>query len=1495
MFDLKEQGYALDGATNVWSRPGYGGIAYSDGDAAESKLGTIIEEAVDVSVLSPELRSHCTDWATLYHLSSSRGNILRPFQNYLGGSVLEVGAGCGAITRYLGECGANLLSLEGSPRRARIAASRTRDLSNVTVLTERFDDFRTNQKFDVITLIGVLEYASMFSGAPEPALGMLKRVRSLLNDGGHLFIAIENQLGLKYFAGALEDHVGLPMYGIEGRYQDGQPKTFGRKQLADLLKRAGFANSEFLSPSPDYKLPNSITTEQGFRTPAFDAAALAWQNVRKDPQLPGETLFSLEHTWPVIIANGLGMEMANSFLIAASVDDTLTVPADILAFHYSTGRKPVYCKESKFVQKTDGIELQYQPLTMTPCALAPASEDFTFILPKKDNYISGEVLSKAFLELSSTPGWSVDSFGQFLYDYLHSLKTLLGLPLESDDFLNAHYRLPGNFIDAVPQNIVIRADAPPVLIDVEWNAVAGVPIGHLVMRALLLLIAAAHPFAPGAVPLTRRDFVTGVMNFAGLTVTDLDLEIFLHQEAIFQAEVTGLPAAQFLDWAPDEIIYQTESTSPAPYICKVYYGDSEDNFDEENSCSIGIEPGSQITNFLGAEFKRPTRFLRIDPVDARTTFCIRSLCVFLADEPVWTWTGKLSDLRNVSHITELSCPDGSTLCLSTSKDPSFLLPIDFSTLQPQASLRIAMEIDLHKDEFLLPSHSVPLAPPTADESQQRDCVVLLHQIGDKLDHLLGETNKNFSTSARGTTAHPEVELQLKAQQLEHAIELSIKDNSLHQLQLQLANELASNSARIAALESVHLKALSDKDVHIYNLMNEHAHQLADKDTHIHHLNLQAIGLHASWSMRITRPVRLLGRVARKAKRAKSLLEGVIYRNGGLRYTLRKIVQILREGGLTELAARIRRVRVGYGNAIPGNPVDSISETDYSEWVRKYDTLHDADRDSIHSTISQWPNPPLISILMPVYNPPLSMLEEAVRSVQSQLYGHWQLCVADDASTDPEVKATLERLRHEDSRINVVYRAENGHISNATNSALDIATGEFVALMDNDDLLPIHALYWVARSIIDQPDVALIYSDEDKIDVHGRRSAPYFKTDWNQYLFRSHNMISHLGVYRRDLIEQVGRFRIGMEGSQDYDLALRCIEQVSDQQIFHIPKILYHWRIHAGSTAMSPGEKPYAQLAGKKALDEHLRRTGISGHTELLDFGMYRVHYDLPADTPLVSLIVPTRNAHALVKQCISSIVELTTYPNYEIILIDNGSDEPESLAYFQDLKNSANIRVIRDDGPFNYSALNNRAVQHAAGELIGLINNDIEVISPEWLSEMVSLALQPGAGAVGARLWYPDDRLQHGGIIMGPLTLAGHAHKHMPRGHHGYFGRASLIQRISAVTAACLIVRKSTFLSVGGLNEVELKIAFNDVDLCLKINEAGYQNIWTPNADLYHHESATRGVEDTDEKRARFLEEVLYMQKKWKTVIDHDPAYNPNLSLESEDFSIAFPPRNSKI
>jgi glycosyltransferase involved in cell wall biosynthesis len=566
-------------------------------------------------------------------------------------------------------------------------------------------------------------------------------------------------------------------------------------------------------------------------------------------------------------------------------------------------------------------------------------------------------------------------------------------------------------------------------------------------------------------------------------------------------------------------------------------------------------------------------------------------------------------------------------------------------------------------------------------------------------------------------------------------------------------------------------------------------------------------------------------------------------------------------------------------------------SDYPEWMRRYDTLTEKSRLIVRSRIAAFRHQPLISVVMPVYDPPLHFLEDAIRSVQNQLYPNWELCIADDASTNAAVQSFLQRYADNDARIKVVFRKTNGHISAASNSALELVSGEYIALLDNDDLLAEHALFWLADAILAHPSAGLIYSDEDKIDEAGRRYDPYFKSDWNPDLFHSHNMISHLGAYRTDLVRKLGGFREGYEGSQDYDLALRCTERLAPAEIVHIPRVLYHWRSHSGSTALSSDAKPYALLAAERALNNHFFRIEVSAKAELLNFGMYRVRYSLPSSSPLVSLIIPTRNSLHLIKPCVESILDKTTYKNFEILIVDNNSNEASTLDYFASLANEPRIRILRDERPFNYSALNNAAVQQARGDYIGLINNDIVVINPDWLEEMLGLATQPAVGAVGARLWYPNDTLQHGGVITGIWGVAGHVHPFINRGASGYFGRAQLIQTFSAVTAACLVIKKSIYQSVGGLEETHLKVIFNDVDFCLRVREAGYRNVWTPYAELYHYESATRGKEDTPEKKLRAESEIRYLQKRWGETLINDPAYSPNLTLDRADFSYAWPPR----
>jgi len=681
-----------------------------------------------------------------------------------------------------------------------------------------------------------------------------------------------------------------------------------------------------------------------------------------------------------------------------------------------------------------------------------------------------------------------------------------------------------------------------------------------------------------------------------------------------------------------------------------------------------------------------------------------------------------------------------------------------------------------------------------------------------------------------------------------------------------------------------IQALEHQEQHISDLqdsLNNLQNNLKDTQN-----ELQSVFASSSW--RLTKGYRWLGghlkalrqRWGQLQQLRKTLASFVAaQRGGGYKALFTKTLSVYRSGGLSGLRQLVTQVI--------SRPPD---RNNYPEWVQRFDTLDDEQGARMGEQIESMALKPLISVVMPTYNPNPEWLSEAIESVRQQIYPYWELCIADDCSTNPEIRPLLERFAASDPRIKVVYRERNGHISAASNSALELAGGEWIALMDHDDLLPAHALYWVADAINKQPEARLIYSDEDKIDASGQRSSPYFKCDWNRDLFYSHNLITHLGVYAASLVREINGFRAGFEGAQDYDLALRCIERIAPEQIHHIPRILYHWRIHPESTAQSDEAKPYARQAGARALNEHFGRLGIKARAELVELG-YRVRYALPAKPPLVSLIIPTRNGLALIRQCIESIRAKTTYPNYEILVVDNGSDEPEVLEYFDTIASEPGIRIIRDDSPFNYSRLNNSAVAHAAGDVLCLLNNDIEVLSPEWLSEMVSHALRPGVGAVGAKLYYPNGALQHGGVILGLGGCAGHAHKGFPGDSFGYYGRMVLISGFSAVTAACLVIQKSRYEQVGGLNEEDLTVAFNDVDFCLKLKAAGYQNVWTPYAELIHHESVTRGYEDTPEKQARFASEIRYMRQRWGKLFDADPAYSPNLTLDYEDFSYAWPPR----
>jgi O-antigen biosynthesis protein len=567
--------------------------------------------------------------------------------------------------------------------------------------------------------------------------------------------------------------------------------------------------------------------------------------------------------------------------------------------------------------------------------------------------------------------------------------------------------------------------------------------------------------------------------------------------------------------------------------------------------------------------------------------------------------------------------------------------------------------------------------------------------------------------------------------------------------------------------------------------------------------------------------------------------------------------------------------------LPTNAVLTPVIKDYAEWIRNFDSVDAEVGANLLAQIDGFAHTPLFSMLLPINSGSVDELRTTITSVVAQIYPHWELCVAVGAEVSADIHSLLAEFVQVEPRIKITTNKATDMVL-LCNQALAMVSDKSKWVIRLSAIFSVapQALNMLANAVNEHEKCQIIYTDEDVQGVLGRRMQPDFKPDWNLELHYSRNLIGRAGVYRTALLKEVGGYQAGMAEELDFDVSLRCLERIKPEQIMHLPYVLFH--------TSSSSDK--ASDAGVQALNAHFSRLSIDASAENMGHG-YRIHHALPKVLPMVSLIIPTRNGVNLLRMCIESIQQKTSYANIEIIIIDNGSDEPATLDYFKSVAKQENIRILRIDAPFNYSALNNAAVKVARGDLIALVNNDIEVISTDWLAEMVSHALRPGVGAVGARLWFPNETLQHGGVVLGLGGVAGHAHMGMPRGQLGYQSRASLAQNLSAVTAACLVVKKSIFEAVGGLNEQDLAVAFNDVDFCLRVREAGYHNVWTPFAELYHHESASRGYEDTPEKQQRFAKEMAYMYQRWGVLLQADPAYSPNLTLQSDDFSYAWPPR----
>lgn len=572
--------------------------------------------------------------------------------------------------------------------------------------------------------------------------------------------------------------------------------------------------------------------------------------------------------------------------------------------------------------------------------------------------------------------------------------------------------------------------------------------------------------------------------------------------------------------------------------------------------------------------------------------------------------------------------------------------------------------------------------------------------------------------------------------------------------------------------------------------------------------------------------------------------------------------------------------------------DNIRPVDlYPAWIKKYGVKPD-ELESQRNVKFEYE--PKFSIVIPLYNTRIKFLHEMVDSIIAQTYSNWELCLADGTGENSPLIPILEEYAKNDLRIKFSILKDNNGISENTNAAIAMATGDYIVLADHDDIVPENALFECAKAINEEKKngktIDVIYSDEDKVDMRGKKYfEPHFKSGYNIDLLCSMNYICHLFVAKTSLVESLNKrdgavLRKAFDGAQDHDFILRCCEVA--ENVYHIPKILYHWRCHLESTAANPESKMYAFEAGRKAVEEHYKRVGIPAEVVHGQFyGIYKTNYKWK-DEPLISIIIPNKDHIDDLKKCMDSIENKSSYRNFEFIIVENNSTDDETYEFYRNIEKKENVRVLYYKGDFNFSRINNFGVKEAKGDYILLLNNDIEIINPDCLKEMLGYCMREDVGIVGARLYYEDDTIQHAGVVLGFGGIAGHTFIGASRYDDGYFSRIICAQDYSAVTAACMMVKKNVYEEVDGLSE-DFKVAFNDIDFCMKVRKADYLVVYNPAAELHHYESKSRGLEDTPEKVERFNSEVARFIEKWKKELEEgDPYYNPNLTLDKADFSL---------
>lgn len=1326
------------------------GFEYSDGLDVENYLKAVISNASDLSSHSVELEEHIEDWASEYHLSSKRANLLRAFDLSGYGSVLELGCGCGAITRYLGEAGLRVDAVEGSPSRASIAAMRCRDLDNVNVYSGNFNDIRLPQRqYDLICLIGVVEYAARFASDPagrsDPAEALLARIRPSLAPGGVVLIAIENRTGMKYVMGAHEDHYARRFVGINNYFGDKDINTYTRNEWEEIFRRSGVTRKNVLLPFPDYKLPTVILSE-AFATDNPEAFCNL-ENIESrdyvDLFVPAvrESLL-----WQSAASSNTLSALSNSFLFVLSFDGDDSDRRFAVDFAHlpSFRRRRQHCLVTVKPRAKDAVQRR---------KLVPEiyHNDVVEQRVQDERYHQGTLLSVMWARAMQIEPES-NRFIDLVKEYL--------------DYLAARNEIS---IDLTPFNIVVDADGQYHAFDEEWWTRVPVSPAFVLFRSLIMLVSnagrALEAFGRSRELITARDFVLHVGDAVGVDLNK-GLEDYVALEEAFQDAIQVNRSGGGTEGLLNGSVIE-DARIAAPVRFRAYWKTGAEAYSEERSRYVMVDANDDVQSVvlrLPPGTGRATH-IRFNPGELLRTDGVGFMHIYRMEisviDPVSLDRRSVWRLSTPAEIRQYTAMRGigvfesspGSVFMITSDDPGMEFRfIPREKLTGEGYLEFEIELRLPRSrEYLLARDRYLLAADILQEKEEQ--------------------------MNRVITTHRYLETELN----------EIKRSTFWRLFVRYRNLRGR------------LKPFTDK-----------------------------------WSM------------------WRSMLENLGYRRTLSRAT-------------SALGKRLR-IMSATEPGVAGPP------TRYEIWRDKYlkrDTTPVADG-------------PLISVIMPVYNADRRVLEKAINSIVGQEYRNWELCIADDASDNPGTLKVLSDLT--DKRVKLRTLKENRNISGATNAAAELATGKYLAFVDNDDELMETALSEVALAIKDT-GADFLYTDEDFIKTDDHLDHPHFKSDYNPDLLLSHNYVTHLLVLERALFGEIGGLRSEFDGAQDYDLVLRAVEKA--RTIVHIPKPLYHWRMSAQSTSLNPTIKPQGHGNARNALADALKRRDIPGTVEETRLPHYfRVRREI-AGSPLVSLIIPFRDKPRLLHRCISTLLERTTYENFEVIGVSNDSINSKTHDVMDELKGrDGRVRFTELNEKFNFSRLVNHGVETASGDHVVLLNNDVELISEDWIQGLLEHSQRKEIAAVGAKLYYPDNRIQHAGIAIGLGGYAGHLHGRLRGDSPGYFNRLNVIQNVTAVTGALMMVEKTTYHELAGFDESRFGVAYNDVDFCLRAQKAGYRNVFTPYVEAIHHESVSRGYEDTQEKVERFSKEKANLRQCHPDAFKRaDQYYNPNFDQDRDDFS----------